>query len=334
MWNWLVSSLSIGATIVLYDGSPSYPNEKVFWNMVEELGITIFGTSARYIDYCREKNLTPSNFSDLSKLRLILSTGSPLVEESFDYVYKNIKKDIHLASISGGTDIISCFLLGNPILPVKRGELQSKGLGMDVHSFNEFGESVKNEKGELVCTSAFPSMPIYFWNDEDDKKYMDAYFSVYPDCWHHGDFIIISENGASKIYGRSDATLNPSGVRIGTAEIYRVLESMGFVKDSLVIGQKWNDDQRILLFVILKRGLNLNTEIKNKIKHAIRINCSPRHVPEKIIKVKEIPYTINGKKVEIAVKKIIEGEKVNNIESLANPKVLEYYENILDLGLV
>tara|TARA_Y100001970_G_scaffold136932_1_gene168502 strand:- start:3922 stop:5865 length:1944 start_codon:yes stop_codon:yes gene_type:complete len=334
MWNWLISSLSIGATIVLYDGSPSYPNEKIFWNMIEELGITIFGTSAKYIDYCKEKKIIPSEFSDLSKLRLILSTGSPLIEESYDYVYKNIKNDVHLASISGGTDIISCFVLGNPILPVKRGELQCKGLGMDVHSFNESGQSVINEKGELVCMSAFPSMPVYFWNDKNDEKYMEAYFSVYPGYWHHGDFIRISKNGASKIYGRSDATLNPGGVRIGTSEIYRVVESIDFVKDSLVIGQKWNDDQRIILFVILKSGFNLNTEIKNKIKQLIKIKCSPRHVPKKIIKVKGIPYTINGKKVEVAVKKIIEGGKVDNLDALDNPKVLEYYENIPDLRLV
>ena len=331
MWNWLISSLSIGSTMVLFDGSPFYPNGKAMWHLADELGMTIFGTSAKYIDSCREEKIRPLKFADLSKLRLLLSTGSPLIEESFDYVYDHVKKDIHLSSISGGTDIISCFALGSPILPVKRGELQCRGLGMDVHSYNSSGESVIGEKGELVCTSAFPSMPIYFWNDHDGGKYKDAYFSTFPGVWHHGDFIRISNSGSLKIFGRSDATLNPGGIRIGTSEIYRVVESMEFIDDSLVIGQDWNGDQRVVLFVIMKHGLSLDENMVSDIKHQIRINCSPRHVPNKIIETKGIPYTINGKKVEVAVKKIIDGQKVTNIEALNDPHVLDYYKDIKEL---
>jgi len=331
MWNWLISSLSIGSTIVLFDGAPFYPNGKEMWHLADELGMTIFGTSAKYIDSCREENISPLKFADLSKLRLILSTGSPLIEESFDYVYDHVKKDIHLASISGGTDIISCFALGSPILPVKRGELQCRGLGMDVHSYNLSGEPIIDEKGELVCISAFPSMPIYFWNDHDGKKYKDAYFSTFPGIWHHGDFIRISSSGSLKIFGRSDATLNPGGIRIGTSEIYRVVESMEFIDDSLVIGQDWNGDQRVILFIIMKQGLSLNDIVIGDIKHQIRINCSPRHVPNMVIETKGIPYTINGKKVEVAVKKVIDGQKVTNIEALNNPHVLDYYKDIKEL---
>ena len=331
MWNWLVSSLSIGATIVLYDGSPFFPDGKQMWNLAEKMEISIFGTSAKYIEACKENNISPSSFSNLSKLRMILSTGSPLVEESFEYVYQHVKGDVHLASISGGTDIISCFALGSPTLEVIKGDLQCRGLGMDVHAYDENGRSVIEEKGELICASAFPSMPIYFWNDSDGSKYKKAYFSKFPGVWHHGDFIRISETGSVKIYGRSDATLNPGGVRIGTSEIYRVVHSINTIKDSLVIGQDWKGDQRVILFVMLGNNSQLTDEFIKEIKYQIKVSCSPRHVPSMIIKVSGIPYTINGKKVEIAVKKILEGRPVTNIDSLINPEVLNQYKDLPEL---
>ena len=331
MWNWLVSALSIGSTVVLFDGSPFYPDGKEMWKLAEELEFSVFGTSAKYIDACRENNIFPSKFSNLTKLRSILSTGSPLVEESFEYIYEHVKKDVHLASISGGTDIISCFALGSPTLEVTIGELQCRGLGMDVHSYDEKGQPIIGEKGELVCTSAFPSMPVHFWNDSNGSKYKDAYFSTFSDVWYHGDFIRISKSGSLKIYGRSDSTLNPGGVRIGTSEIYRVVNSIDIIEDSLVIGQEWEGDQRIILFVLMANDLPLDKEIKNQIKFQIKNSCSPRHVPSKIIKVKEIPYTINGKKVEIAVMKIIEGRPVTNIDALSNPEALDQYKNIPEL---
>jgi acetoacetyl-CoA synthetase len=331
MWNWLISSLSIGSTIVLFDGSPFYPSGKKMWQLADELEMSIFGTSAKYIDACKEEGIRPSEFADLSKLRMILSTGSPLLEESFDYVYDHVKKDVHLASISGGTDIISCFALGSPTLAIKKGELQCRGLGMDVHSYDPEGKPVLDEKGELVCISAFPSMPIYFWNDKNGDKYQHAYFLKYPGIWHHGDFIRISSDGGLKIFGRSDATLNPGGIRIGTSEIYNVVESMENVEDSLVIGQDWDGDQRVILFVMLKDDMSLDEDTINDIKYQIKTQCSPRHVPNKIIKTKGIPYTINGKKVEVAVKKIIDGEEVTNSDALSNPHVLDHYRNILEL---
>lgn len=333
MWNWLVSSLSVGATVVFYDGSPLYPDSGAMWKMAQDLGITVFGTSAKFIDTCNAANLKPSQDYDLSNLRAILSTGSPLVEENFDYVYQNIKDDLLLASISGGTDLISCFALGNPTLPVIRGELQCRGLGMDVQSYNQHGASITNEKGELVCTAAFPSMPIYFWNDPDGSKYQKAYFDTFPGIWHHGDYIEINDHGGVKIYGRSDATLNPGGVRIGTAEIYRVVEAYQEVEDSLVIGQEWNDDQRVILFLKMSSGHNLNDDLVAKIKKAIRTQCSPRHVPAIILETPAIPYTINGKKVEIAVRKIIAGSTVTNQDALANPESLDFYRDLPDLQL-
>jgi len=331
MWNWLVSALSIGSTVVLFDGSPFYPDGKEMWKLAEELEFSVFGTSAKYIDACRENNIFPSKFSNLTKLRSILSTGSPLVEESFEYIYEHVKKDVHLASISGGTDIISCFALGSPTLEVTIGELQCRGLGMDVHSYDEKGQPIIGEKGELVCTSAFPSMPVYFWNDSNGSKYKDAYFSTLSGVWYHGDFIRISKSGSLKIYGRSDSTLNPGGVRIGTSEIYRVVNSIDIIEDSLVIGQEWEGDQRIILFILMANDLPLDKEIKNQIKFQIKNSCSPRHVPSKVIKVKEIPYTINGKKVEIAVMKIIEGRPITNIDALSNPEALDQYKNIPEL---
>ena len=333
MWNWLVSSLAVGATIVLYDGSPFHPDSLAMWSMVQDLKITVFGTSAKFIAACQSTEVRPKEHCDLNRLRAILSTGSPLLEENYDYVYEHIKDNVQLSSISGGTDIISCFALGNPNLPVYRGELQCRGLGMDVKSFDSNGHKITNEKGELVCTSAFPSMPIYFWNDPEGKKYHNAYFSTFPKIWHHGDYIMINDHGGVKIFGRSDATLNPGGVRIGTAEIYRVVEKFPEVEDSLVIGQKWEEDERVILFIKLAQGFILNDEFIQKMKQEIRKECSPRHIPNKILKIEDIPYTINGKKVEIAVKNIIHGEKILNKDALANPESLKFYENLPELKI-
>ena len=331
MWNWLVSSLAIGATIVLYDGSPFHPDSGAMWKMAQDFKITVFGTSAKFIASSQSIGEKPKEKYMLNELKTILSTGSPLIEENYDFVYENIKEDVQLSSISGGTDIISCFALGNPILPVHRGELQCRGLGMDVQSFDSDGNLVINKKGELVCASSFPSMPVYFWNDPDGTKYQQAYFNSYPGVWHHGDYIMINNLGGIKIFGRSDATLNPGGIRIGTAEIYRVVEKFSEVTDSLVVGQKWGDDERVILFVKLTEDISLHNEFIQKIKKNIRSECSPRHIPKKIIEIADIPYTINGKKVEIAVKKIIHGEDVPNRDALANPESLQFYQNLPDL---
>ncbi|SVA07657.1 uncharacterized protein METZ01_LOCUS60511 [marine metagenome] len=331
MWNWLVSSLAIGATIVLYDGSPFHPDSGAMWKMAQDFKITVFGTSAKFIASSQSIGEKPKEKYMLNELKTILSTGSPLIEENYDFVYENIKEDVQLSSISGGTDIISCFALGNPILPVHRGELQCRGLGMDVQSFDSDGNLVINKKGELVCASSFPSMPVYFWNDPDGTKYQQAYFNSYPGVWHHGDYIMINNLGGIKIFGRSDATLNPGGIRIGTAEIYRVVENFSEVTDSLVVGQKWGDDERVILFVKLTEGTSLHNKFIQKIKKTIRSECSPRHIPKKIIVIADIPYTINGKKVEIAVKKIIHGEDVPNRDALANPESLKFYQNLPDL---
>ena len=332
MWNWLISALSIGSSIVLFDGGPFYPDNKKLWEIAEQLKITIFGTSAKYIDSCKESGLKPKDVFNLSKLKTILSTGSPLSNENFRYVYENIKSNVLLGSISGGTDIISCFALANPILPVEEGELQSIGLGMDVHAFDENGQQFLNQKGELVCTSIFPSMPIYFWNDPDHQKYQNAYFNKFEKVWYHGDYIRISKNGSMKIYGRSDATLNPGGVRIGTAEIYRVIEKIDGISDSLVVGQSWKGDQRIILFLKMNKNHVFNKRIVEEVKQMIKNSCSPRHIPEIILETNGIPYTMNGKKIEIAVKKIIDGKKVDNIDSIQNPEVLNYYKNISELS--
>jgi len=331
MWNWLVSSLAVGSAITLYDGSPFYPQKTTLWEMVDELKISIFGTSAKFIEACMNSKLKPQNISTLKSLRTILSTGSPLIEECFDYVYKDIKEDILLGSISGGTDIISCFALSSPLLPVIRGELQCRGLGMDVYAYDQNQNSLIGEKGELVCCTAFPSMPIYFWNDPDGTKYKKAYFETFKGIWHHGDLISISKTGGVKIYGRSDTTLNPGGVRIGTAEIYRVLSSLSYIEDSLVVGQKWKADQRIILFVQLKNNAVLGQNLINEIKTKISKECSHRHTPSKVLQVAGIPYTMNGKKVELAIKQILENEPVLNIDALKNPKTLEYFKNIPEL---
>lgn len=328
MWNWLVSSLAVGATLVLYDGNPFHPGPEGLWKMAEELNISVFGTSAKYLDALESAGCKPGKHFNLAVLRALLSTGSPLSEESFDFVYRDIKQDVLLASISGGTDIVSCFVLGNPTLPVHRGELQCRGLGMKVEAFDNSGQGVLNEHGELVCTQAFPSMPVFFWNDPDGQKYHSAYFADYPGIWRHGDFIEINDHGGIRIYGRSDATLNPGGVRIGTAEIYAVVETLPEIADSLVVGQAWQDDERVILFVKLTEGGVLDEALEKKLKTAIRQNCSPRHVPALILETADIPYTINGKKVEIAVKKIIGGKAVQNQSALANPESLELYKNL------
>ena len=332
MWNWLVGSLSSGATILLFDGFPMYKKDDLLFEFASEEKATLFGISAKYIDTLNNNRVIPKNNYDLSKLRTICSTGSPLSEDGFRYIYNNIKENVHLASISGGTDIVSCFVLGNLFQPVNVGEIQNKGLGMDVDIFNEKGFSIKNTKGELVCKKPFPSMPIKFWNDEGDKKYKAAYFEKYKNIWHHGDFAKITNNGGFMIFGRSDTTLNPGGVRLGTAEIYNEVEKFEEVQESIVIGQSWKNDIRIILFVVLNEGYNLTDEIKSKIKKAIRTNASPRHVPSKIISILEIPKTKNGKLVELAVKQSVEGEVIKNLEALANPDSLKQFKNIKELN--
>ena len=331
MWNWLISSLAVGSTVILFDGNPFYPDAGALFKLAENEGMTVFGTSAKYIAEIEKVGLKPSENLDLSKLRAILSTGSALSEESFEYVYRNIKKDLMLASISGGSDIISCFALGNPILPVHSGELQSRGLGINVDVFDLKGNSIKFEKGELVCESSFPSQPIYFWKDDGKEKYKKAYFDVFPNIWLHGDFAEITKNNGLIIYGRSDATLNPGGVRIGTAEIYRVVETFDEIIDSIVVGQDWDNDIRVILFVKMRKGIELTDELIKKLRTSIRKNCTPRHVPNKILTILDIPYTISGKKVEIAVRKIIENQPVFNRDALSNPESLDLYKDIIEL---
>jgi len=331
MWNWLTCALGTGTTIVLYDGNPFYPDEGALWEMAQNEKLTVFGTSAGYVSALRNTGLRPGDKYDLQHLRALLSTGSPLSEEGFDYVYDAVKSDLQLASISGGTDLNGCFALGNPIGPVHKGELQCRGLGMKVEAFNQNGKPVLDEQGELVCTAPFPSMPIYFWNDPDNQKYHDAYFSVYSGVWRHGDYIEINDHGGVKIYGRSDATLNPGGVRIGTAEIYRQMEMIDEIEDSIVVGQSWENDVRVILFVKMADGHHLTDELKQHIKKVIRSEASPRHVPAKIIEVPDIPYTLNMKKVELAVKKMIENKPVKNKDALKNPEALDFYQDMEEL---
>ena len=332
MWNWLVSGLASGATLLLYDGSPFVGRGKVLFDFAEAEGMTHFGTSAKFIDALAKTGLKPIETHRLEKLRAVLSTGSPLLPEGFDYVYQSVKKDVCLSSISGGTDIVSCFVLGNPIGPVWRGEIQAKGLGMAVEVFDETGKAVKGEKGELVCTKPFPSMPIGFWNDPDGAKYRAAYFEKYPNVWRHGDWCEETGHGGFIIYGRSDAVLNPGGVRIGTAEIYRQVESLAEVVESLVIGQDWQGDVRVVLFVKLKEGLALSPELTASIKARIRENTTPRHVPAKIVQVSDIPRTKSGKIVELAVRDVVHGRPVKNLEALANPEALENFRGRSELA--
>jgi acetoacetyl-CoA synthetase len=331
MWNWLVSSLAVGAGIILFDGSPFYPDAGAIFQLAEDERMTILGTSARYIAAVQNAGLRPKQQYDLSSLKTMCSTGSPLSEESFHFVYDEVKRDIDLASISGGTDIVSCFALGCPILPVYEGELQCRGLGMAVEALGPDGKPVRGQQGELVCTESFPSMPIYFWNDPEGTKYRAAYFEVFPNVWSHGDFIEITEHGGVKISGRSDATLNPSGVRIGTAEIYRQVEALDEIEDSIVVGQDWEGDVRVLLFVKTKAGVTLDQTLVDKIKKQIRDNTTTRHVPAKVLPVNDIPVTLNGKKVEIAVRNVIEGKPVTNKDALANPEALDQFANIPEL---
>ena len=332
MWNWLVSGLASGATLILYDGSPFVGRGKVLFDLVEAEGVTHFGTSAKFIDALGKAGLKPKETHCLDELRTILSTGSPLVPEGFDYIYANVKDDVCLSSISGGTDIVSCFVLGNPIGPVWRGEIQAKGLGMAVEVFDENGKSLRGEKGELVCTKPFPSMPVGFWNDPDGAKYRAAYFEKFPNVWRHGDWCEETEHGGFIIYGRSDAVLNPGGVRIGTAEIYRQVESLDQIVESLVIGQDWEGDVRVVLFVKLKDGLTLDESLSSQIKKRIRDNNTPRHVPAKILQVADIPRTKSGKIVELAVRDVVHGRQVKNIEALANPEALEHFRNRSELS--
>ena len=332
MWNWLVSGLASSATLVLYDGSPFVGRGNVLFDLADAEGVTHFGTSAKFIDALAKTGLKPKETHGLERLRAVLSTGSPLAPEGFDYVYENVKSDVCLSSISGGTDIVSCFVLGNPIGPVWRGEIQAKGLGMAVEVFDETGKPVQGEKGELVCTKPFPSMPVGFWNDPDGAKYRAAYFEKYPNVWRHGDWCEETEHGGFIIYGRSDAVLNPGGVRIGTAEIYRQVESLDEVVESLVIGQDWQGDVRVVLFVKLKDGLSLSPELISSIKGRIRENTTPRHVPAKVLQVADIPRTKSGKIVELAVRDVVHGRPVKNLEALANPEALDSFRGRSELA--
>lgn len=331
MWNWLVAGLASGATLALYDGSPFHPSGNILFDYADAVGIGIFGTSAKYIDSVKKAGLRPRDSHDLSTVRMITSTGSPLAPESFDFVYDAIKPDVHLASIAGGTDICSCFVLGNPLSPVYRGEIQGPGLGMAVDVFDEAGRHMPSGKGELVCTKPFTSIPVSFWNDPDGHKYHNAYFDRFPGVWHHGDFAEWTEHGGIIIQGRSDATLNPGGVRIGTAEIYRQVEQLEEVKEAIVIGQDWDHDVRVVLFVVLRDGLLLDEDLRKKIKSKIRAGASPRHVPALILQVPDIPRTKSGKITEIAVRDIVHGREVKNQEALANPQALDYYRDLEEL---
>ncbi|WP_417828718.1 acetoacetate--CoA ligase [Thalassospira sp.] len=331
MWNWLMAGLAAGATLLLYDGSPFYPNGNILFDYADAEGMTLFGTSAKYIDALAKAELKPRETHDLSTVRAMTSTGSPLAPESFDYVYRDIKEDIHLASISGGTDILGCFVLASPVLPVKRGVIQTRALGVAVDVFDDDGTPVRNEKGELVCTKPFPSMPVGFWNDPDGSRYHAAYFDRFDNIWCHGDYVELDDDGGMIIYGRSDATLNPGGVRIGTAEIYRQVEKLPEIQESIVIGQDWDNDVRVILFVVLRENYVLDSALIDKIKKQIRNNCTPRHVPAKVLAVADIPRTKSGKITELAVRDVVHGRPVKNQEALANPTALELFSNLAEL---
>ena len=332
MWNWLVSALGTGATIMLYDGSPTYPDNIVLWRFADEEQFSHFGTSAKYIETLMKNDVSPNTIFKLNNLKAICSTGSPLSAECYDYIYNNVGY-VHLASISGGTDIVSCFVLGVPNLPVRRGEIQGAGLGMAVEIWNDKGRVRRGERGELVCTKPFPSRPVKFWNDINGKKYHAAYFNRFDGVWAHGDFAEQTPDGGYIIYGRSDATLNPGGVRIGTAEIYREVDRFNEVLESIVIGQNWGSDTRIVLFVKLREGINLTETLVLNIKKFIKDNCTSRHVPAKILQVADIPRTKSGKIVEIPVRDIVHGKEVKNKEALANPEALDYFKDRPELLL-
>jgi acetoacetyl-CoA synthetase len=331
MWNWLISALASEATLLLYDGSPFHPDGNALFDFAAEERCTFFGTSAKFIDACNKAGVRPIDSHDLSALRTVASTGSPLVAEGFDYIYDAVKRDVCLSSISGGTDIISCFVLGNPIGPVWRGEIQARGLGMKVEVWDEEGRPVVEEKGELVCTAPFPSMPVGFWNDPDGARYRAAYFERFPGVWCHGDYVELTKHGGMIIYGRSDAVLNPGGVRIGTAEIYRQVEQLPEILESIVVGQDWDGDVRVVLFVRLKQGVALDEALQKRIRNQIRANTTPRHVPAKIVAIADIPRTKSGKITELAVRDVIHGRQVKNKEALANPEALELYKDLVEL---
>jgi acetoacetyl-CoA synthetase len=332
MWNWMLTSLAVGNTLILYDGNPGYPDLGAMWKLVQDEKVTMFGTSASYINFLKSQELKPGKDYDLSSLKQIWQTGSPLSPEGFEYVYQDIKKDVWFNSSAGGTDINGCFCTGSPTSPVYAGELQFPALGMKINVYDEKGDPVVDQEGELVCEAPAPSMPLYFWNDPDNAKYKDAYFTVYPNIWRHGDYVKInSQTGGVTFYGRSDAVLKPSGVRIGTAEIYNQVEQLEEIADSLAIGQNWEGDQRIILFVKPAEGYHLTEELKAKIKKTLRAKASPRHVPAKMIEIPDIPYTLNMKKVESAVTNILHGRPVLNRDALMNPESLDYYENIPEL---
>ena len=328
MWNWMVTALASKVTLVLYEGSPIFPNPLILFEIAEKEKLSFFGASAKYIDSLNKLKIQPNEKNNFEKLRVFASTGSPLSPQSYDWVYSNVKKDLQLSSISGGTDIVACFVQGNPCLPVKRGEIQCSSLGMDVQSWDDSGLRILNLPGELVCINSFPSIPLGFWNDKDNKKFKEAYFEKYKNVWHHGDFVIETKDNSFIIEGRSDSTLNPGGIRIGTAEIYRQVESLEEVKEALAVGQDWKNDQRIILFLILREKIKLNNELKYKIKNCIRDGASPRHVPAKIFMVNDFPRTRSGKISELAVRNIIHNKKLKNIEALMNPEVLELFKNI------
>jgi acetoacetyl-CoA synthetase len=332
MWNWLMSALATGATLILYDGSPFHPDPGVLWRLAQEERLTVFGTSAKYLSALEKNGYRPADSVDLSTLQALLSTGSPLLPEGFDFVYRAIKPDLQLASISGGTDIVSCFALGCPTLPVHRGEIQCRGLGMAVDIFDDEGRPVRGERGELVCTAPFPSMPVGFWNDPGGTRYRAAYFERFPGVWHHGDYAALTEHGGIVIYGRSDAVLNPGGVRIGTAEIYSAVESLERVVEAIAVGQDWRDDVRVVLFVRLRPGTELDEALKKQIRDVIRAHTTPRHVPAKIVAVADIPRTLSGKLTELAVRNVIHGQPVKNIDALANPQALEHFRAIPELA--
>ena len=331
MWNWLVSSLAVGASLVLYDGSPSHPDATALWDLIDEVGISVFGTSAKWIAASEKAGIKPRETHKLITLKTILSTGSPLADESFDYVYRDVKDRLLLASISGGTDIISCFALGSPLLPVYRGELQCRGLGLRVEILDDAGKPLRGEKGELACTAPFPCMPVGFWADADGSKYKNAYFSKVENVWCHGDHALLTEHDGIVIYGRSDAVLNPGGVRIGTAEIYRQVEQLPEVLESIAVGQEWDNDVRVILFVRLREGHALDEALCDRIKQQIRANTTPRHVPAKILQVADIPRTISGKITEIAVRETIHGRPVKNTDALANPQALNNFRDLTEL---
>jgi len=331
MWNWLVCSLSVGATVILFDGSPFHSEPGSLWELAQDQKITVFGTSAKYLAALEDAGCKPGREYDLSSLRAVLSTGSPLSADSFRYVYRDIKSDLCLSSIAGGTDLNGCFGIGNPMLPVYVNELQCRALGMGVEAFDPDGKPVFEQTGELVCTNAFPSMPLYFWKDPENERYLNAYFRRFPGVWHHGDFIMTTRHGGIIMLGRSDATLNPQGVRIGTSEIYSIVENMEEVEDSVVVGQDWEGDVRVILFVKLRQEVNLTDELVKNIQTAIRKNASPRHVPAKVIPIADIPYTINMKKVELAVRNVIHGKPVTNKDALRNPESLELYRDLDEL---